>query len=67
MALSSSLISVVGQIVQTFGRVIFRSDILSHMFIKTEPFSAYDQTLISVKYILLGKNVHQSRAGKFES
>ncbi len=25
------------------------------------------QTLISVKYILLGKNVHQSRAGKFES
>ncbi len=30
-------------------------------------FSAYDQTLISVKYILLGKDVHQSRAGKFES
>ncbi len=50
-----------------FWKSIFRSDILSHMFIKTEPFSAYDQTLISVKYILLGKNVHQNRTGKFES
>ncbi len=36
----SSLQTMVGQIVQTFGRVFFRSDILSHVFIiKTESFS----------------------------
>ena len=47
------------------GSIYFQSDIVSHYVpIITEPFSAQDRTLIiSVKYRLVCKDVHQSSVG----